>query len=46
MLYFTSLSYIGFVPYVYFKTKHNLYLNKHALNRFTHFLDIMLIFFR
>ena len=28
MLYLTSLSYIDFVPYVHFKTKHNLYLNE------------------
>ena len=32
MLYLTSLSYIDFVSYVYFKTKHNLYLNGHSLN--------------
>ena len=32
LLYLTSLSYIDFVPYVYFKTKHNLYLNEHSLN--------------
>ena len=32
MLYLTSPSYIDFVPYVHFKTKHNLYLNEYALN--------------
>ena len=30
MLYITSLSYIDFVPYFLFKTKHNLYLNEHG----------------
>ena len=46
MLYLTSPSYIDFVPYVYLKTKHNLYLhvfiNEHELNAWI-ILDIMLI---
>ena len=32
MLYLTSLSYIEFVHYDHFKTKHNLFLNEHSLN--------------
>ena len=31
MLYLTSFSYIDFVPYIHFKTKHNLYLNEHKV---------------
>ena len=38
-------SYIDFVPNVHFETKHNLYLNEHALNAWLIALHITCISF-
>ena len=45
MVYLRSLSYIDWVSYIHFKTKHNLNLliNEYELNAWP-ILDIMLIF--
>ena len=42
MLNLTYLSYIDFVTYVYFKPKHNLYVNEHSFNTWLIVLQLYL----